>query len=959
MKKLIKTLLAFAATSLLAFSCSNEISDSKSFLIGLNGEATEKNELSTGTRALSTTKNVEIYLYGVPAACTKPGVWAWAENGESDIGYTVGTWPGKATDCMTAGTYEGYAGYKYILKVDPSYDLGILFNNRNNSGSPQTKDIIIPKEDIFSKLYFNWNSMAYYDSADKCVGIMGGSIISLNKNQNIATVKCVTSLLENGDVASEITVTDSTGANLQVTTALIANNTLTISLSDRTGSVINTPYTITYNAKNIVVSVSTALIESLYGTAANAVTDLGLTLSGTVATFKTWAPTANSVKVLLYDTAAHAYDTNATKGYDGPGSTEKDYKVASYSPYEVEMIVDSSTGIWTASDVNVASYKYYKYQIAINGTTYYVSDIWHTVAGADSNASQIISIDDSECKPTNWEASYVNPFGNTGTQPKKYNDAVIYEMHVRDWSRAVVTDSTGKFLDIANSTEIMNHLKDLGVTHVQLLPVFDYAQLNSNKNYNWGYNPYHYNVPEGRYVTDGYADGSQAVKEMRQMIKAFHDNGIAVVMDVVYNHTSAIGTGSLYDSTVPEYFYRQDASGNYKNGSGCGNELATNHVMVKKYVIESLKHWMNDYHVNGFRFDLMGCLEASTMKSIYDELYVLDSNVLVYGEPWTGGDSGVVSGAVAAGSSTPGYGYGAFDDDFRDAVKGAEFGGFAVGQIQGTFDRRIELGLEGVKEKGTGDDKTSMPNKRNDTGITGLALHYAECHDNFTLFDKLIYSTLSPLPSGDSYASRFADAYKTVMSDNSKHALIKKQVKLAGAYLLLSQGTPFLNGGQEFMRTKKGDPDSYAADTKGGIKWTNTAGEYNIDDVNTIDLSMKTRNADVYNTYKGLITLRKENDAFTSPVSCEAENISSGISKYTVEGTSRSFDVYFNATDENYAPSVYNLGTTIGVGIKNKQIEHGIKGKVVSISETDGSVSYATEESVTYVPAHGFVILEN
>ena len=197
-------------------------------------------------------------------------------------------------------------------------------------------------------------------------------------------------------------------------------------------------------------------------------------------------------------------------------------------------------------------------------------------------------------------------------------------MHIRDWSRAIVSDSTGKFLEIAESAKIIGHLKDLGVTHVQILPMFDYAQVNSDSGYNWGYNPYHYNVPEGRYVTSGYKDGTQAVREMRQRISALHDAGIAVIMDVVYNHTNSTGENSLYDKTVPQYFYRVKADGSYSNGSGCGNEVATNHDMVRKYVIESLRHWMLDYHINGFRFDLMGLAEKETMKAVYDELYKID-----------------------------------------------------------------------------------------------------------------------------------------------------------------------------------------------------------------------------------------------------------------------------------------------------------------------------------------------
>ena len=522
-------------------------------------------------------------------------------------------------------------------------------------------------------------------------------------------------------------------------------------------------------------------------------------------------------------------------------------------------------------------------------------------------------------------------------------------MHVRDWSRAVNSTSTGKFTEMTDE-KIIDHLKDLGVTHVQLLPVFDYAQLNSNKNYNWGYNPYHYNVPEGRYVTEGYTDGTQAVKEMRQMIKAFHDAEIAVIMDVVYNHTSATKTGSLYDSTVPEYFYSLDASGNYYSGSGCGNNLDTRRKMVKKYVVESVKQWVNNYHVNGFRFDLMGVLSKDCMKEIYDELYAIDPNILVYGEPWAGGSTGLAESieATSAGTGTSGYGYGAFDDDFRDAIKGGEYGGLGFGQIQGSYTDNIETGLVG---------DVITKNKRNTTGITGLALHYAECHDNYTLFDKLIYSTDASLNgyNKEDIATKYNALYSKVMSDKNALNLIKKEDTLAAAYVLLSQGTAFINGGQEFLRTKKGSPDSYAADKKGGITWTNTAGTYNIDAVNAIDLNRKKTYSDVYNTYKMLIAVRKDFNAFTNPSSANAINLASGITKYEVSGNNGNFTVLFNASSD-----IYKLSDAVEGKVVSKHYVSGILGAGINNSSVNNDVPYALSEStvVKCIPAKSFVIIK-
>ena len=431
-------------------------------------------------------------------------------------------------------------------------------------------------------------------------------------------------------------------------------------------------------------------------------------------------------------------------------------------------------------------------------------------------------------------------------------------------------------------------------------------------------------------------DGSDAVSQMREMIKAFHDAGIAVIMDVVYNHTAGTGNGSIYDMTVPKYFYRMDSQGNYSNGSGCGNETASEHAMVRKYMIDSLRHWMNDYHINGFRFDLMGLHDKETMKEIYDELYKIDKNVLVYGEPW---DASSKPLATPAGAGSSGYGYGAFDDDFRDAIKGGEFNGFQIGQVQSAnSDSGIIKGLCG----------NSGSNSRNTTGISGLALHYAECHDNYTLFDKLVYSTIAPL-SGD-FADKFAAACKVVMADENKLNAIKAQNKLAAAYVLLSQGTPFINGGQEFMRTKQGDPDSYAADKKGGVFWEK------IDEVNAIDLTMKDKYLDVYKVYKGLIALRKNHPAFTAGTA-SAKTLAKGVTLYNAKSDSEEFEVYFNASDKDYTIAGANLSGNLGLGLDDVELSFGVKGKVVDVSSGKAKIA-DTETVVQKIPAKSFVILQ-
>ncbi len=574
--------------------------------------------------------------------------------------------------------------------------------------------------------------------------------------------------------------------------------------------------------------------------------------------FKTWAPLADEVELLLFK------DSIQLENPDQQYSMNKE-----------------ASGVWALYNVDCSLFNYYKFRITNDGRSHDVCDIWSKSASADSVASQIVNISDGKTAvPENSSEVYdgkkeslVNPWSQNGKVKKTYSQAVIYEIHVRDWSRAFVKDSLGKFNDISDAltkgdAPFAKYLKSLGITHVQILPCFDYVSKNDDKSYNWGYDPYDYNVPEGRYV-ENHKDGTDAVIQFRKMVEAFHRNGICVNMDVVYNHTYATGIGSLYDMTVPQYFYRIK-DGKYSDGSGCGNELATNHKMVEKYVLDSLCHWVLDYHVNGFRFDLMGCQEVDFIRKVYKKLSELDENIMVYGEPWTGGASAVQDG-VWKGSidrcaeNSVENGVACFNDDFRNAIKGGEFGGFAKGHIHGDFkDADIIRGLLGSPRSAGG--FTENP---------GRSINYCECHDNYTLFDKTAITYLGQSWfKGDLFAS---------VGDKGLD-VIKKQDKLAAAFVFLAQGTPFINGGQEFLRTKGGCDNSYKSEDK----------------INEIDFSMTERFCDVKGTYQALIHLRHDFDAFTNAIRVQAITISQGITKYYVRGTNGAFLIYFNATDFDY-----------------------------------------------------------
>ena len=870
---------------------------------------------------------VILFYYRPDGKYSDWGLWLWKKGGDGEPGYDATN--KKAKSETVDGLKIGYWDISTLTSsvtelqnlITSKEDMNLLIRDASWSKDPGIDQVIPLSSGNKHFMVLSGDSAVYTVAETYEPTLVNATSLSSNtiKLTLSVTLGLETSASDNGFVltsdGSSVTISDV--VNYENQNNRYKNNAKYLLLKTASKIDPTKTYTLTHSSFKPAEGINVSILGAVGDSVTYDGDDLGLTLEGNKATFKTWAPIASDVELLLYTSSADVGTFKAeTIAAKALGATTEVELLGNPAKTE-KMTKDSQTGVWSCTIEDVSSYKYYKYKMNNLGVTYYVSDIWAKACSAEAIASQIVDINSaSEAIPSGLsygtKESYKNPFGKNGTEQKSNTDAIIYEMHITDWSFAVpetpdYSMNVGKYLDAAND-KVINHIKDLGVTHVQLLPVFEFAETNYNDKYNWGYNPYHYNVPEGRYVTVGYEDGTQAVLELRTLIAKLHEAGIAVNMDVVYNHTSGTGSGSLYDSTVPYYFYRFTADGEYSNGSGCGNEINSENPMVKKYIIESLKHWMLDYHFNGFRFDLMGCLSKETMAEIYDELSKIDPNVMVYGEPWTGGTAAVTNGATQSVSSSSGEGIGAFDDDFRDSIKGAEFGGFKQGHVQGTYsDSGITTGLVGKSGK----------NNRNTTGKLGLGIHYVECHDNYTLFDKLAISYWQR--ANDKTTTTTGNLFTKIGYDGLVE--VKAENKLAAAYVFLSQGTAFINGGQEFLRTKRGNENSYNT--------SNTSST----STNGIDLTFKDTYSDVYNTYKGLIALRRANpSAFGANASAKAEKVSTGVTKYTTGD----FLVYFNATDAevNISASGYAKRVDVSGG-----------------TPTEGEV-------VSTVPAKSFVILK-
>lgn len=555
--------------------------------------------------------------------------------------------------------------------------------------------------------------------------------------------------------------------------------------------------------------------------------DLGAVLTGSGTRFKVWAPTASRVQVLLYEAA------------DGG------------SPVEVIDMVRGEKGVWTA-EAACGAMTYYTYLVSTAAGEQEAVDPYSKAVGVNGNRGVVMDL--RETDPEGFaEDTYIDSID-------AYNEAVIWEVHVRDFSNKLASSAyPGKYLafaehgltNAAGEPAGIDYLTDLGITHVHLQPVYDYATVNEESDepqFNWGYDPKNYNAPEGSYATDAL-DGRVRIREFKQMVQALHQSGLGVVMDVVYNHT--YDGNSCLNRIVPYYYYRFDSKGDWSNGSGCGNETASERAMFRKYMVDSVTYWAKEYHVDGFRFDLMALHDVQTMQAIEEAVHAVNPRAILYGEGWTGGTTPLnpnlqanqanirqvkaSEGAIGAVA--------VFNDSIRDGLKGSVFNAKEKGYISGNVSKgtaeQVIFGL-------TGGRKNMMTSWHADNNAV---INYMACHDNHTLYDRLLSSN----------------------ADDPEEERLKMN-RFGASIIMIGKGIPFFLAGEEMLRSKGGDSNSYkSSDEVNNIRW---------DDLVLGSEVMKMRDF-----YRALIALRKANRFLTAgDIECEVVDGNAIEVRWTQDG---------------------------------------------------------------------------
>lgn len=589
--------------------------------------------------------------------------------------------------------------------------------------------------------------------------------------------------------------------------------------------------------------------------------DLGAVYSPKMTRFKVWAPEAESVKLNLY------------KQGEGDNLIEQ------------HVMKKSVNGTYVFEKQGDCNGIYYTYTVVNHGEEQEAVDPYTKAAGVNGQRGMVINL-----AKTNPQGFELDGYRN----PEHITDAIIYEGSVRDFTMDESSGvfHNGKFLGLteANTTNhfgeatALDYISDLGITHVQILPAFDFETVdekNQKAQYNWGYDPDNYNVPEGSYAVSPY-DGAVRIQEMKQMVLALHSRGIGVIMDVVFNHTYRRDDSNL-QKIVPGYYYRSDETG-YTDGSGCGNEVASDRPMVQKLIVDSLIYWAKEYHIDGFRFDLMGVLDIDTMNVIAERLKEIRPDIYLYGEGWNGGPSSLAEEKCAFKASAKKMpGIGMFNDDIRDTIKGSVFYDDHLGFVNGGthLENALRYGITGAVAHPQVDYDAygSKPWAKE----PGQSINYVSCHDNYTLWDKLSVSCPE-------------------VSEEKKKAMNR----LCAAIVFTSQGVPFIQAGEEFLRSKplpekKGFAEnSYnMPDTVNSIKWDNIH-EY----------------PDMIAYYKGLMALRKAHPVFRMQSEaemtqnlCFLSDTPENVVAYLLKGkgaddTPENILVIFNGNDEEI---LYNL----------------------------------------------------
>ncbi|MCH5298685.1 MAG: type I pullulanase [Ruminococcus sp.] len=560
--------------------------------------------------------------------------------------------------------------------------------------------------------------------------------------------------------------------------------------------------------------------------------DLGATYSEDSTTFKVWAPTATSVKVNLYATGS-----DREEGAENLGSTP--------------LVFDEETGVWSVTLDGDHKNEFYTYTVKAKNVTgkktteKETTDVYSVATGVNGRRSQIIDLDETD--PEGWDK-------DTHVVLDKSTDSFVWEVHVKDFSYApnsgVSDEHRGKYLAFTETGTTLNgegkiptmidYLKELGVTTVQINPFYDFGSVDesgSDSQFNWGYDPMNYNVPEGSYSTNPY-DGKVRIKECKQMIQALHNAGLSVVMDVVYNHT--YNTETSFEACVPNYYYRMTKTGGFSSGSGCGNDTASERLMFRNFMIQSCMYWVNEYHVDGFRFDLMGLHDVETMNLIREEMDKVDPRLTIWGEGWsmsTTTPSTTCTGETLRLANQKSASYmseriGFFNDSIRDALKGSVFEMTGRGWLQGSNASYANMTYGILANTKSGTWKALQPSQ---------TVTYTSCHDNQSLWDRL------------------ADSEGLTDYWRKRHSTLVAENKLAGGLLNMSQGITFILAGEEMGRSKDNNHNSYNAAAT----------------LNMIDWSLAKTNADIVSYYKGMREIRTHFAPLT-------DNTTSSASKYVL-----------------------------------------------------------------------------
>ena len=534
--------------------------------------------------------------------------------------------------------------------------------------------------------------------------------------------------------------------------------------------------------------------------------DLGVTYAPEQTVFKLWSPAAQEARTRLYDS-------------DDPAA----------EPVKT-LPMELLDGAWTATETGDLDETYYTFQIKQHGKWLEeATDPYARAAGTNGLRGQVVDLADTN--PEGWAEDSKPAFAAP-------TDAVLYELHLRDISldpRSGIKHK-GKFLGLAERGTTtpqgdatgLDHLVELGVTHVHILPSFDFMSVDESRpdevQYNWGYDPQNYNVPEGSYSTDP-RNGKVRIREFKTMVKALHDAGIRVIMDVVYNHTGR-SEDSHFQHLIPDYFYRFNEDGSMSDAAACGNEIASDRPMVRKYIRESVEYWVEEYHVDGFRFDLMGIHDIPTMNEISASLHAIDSTLLLYGEGWKAGSSPLPDSLLALKANVPELNrIAAFSDDLRDGLKGSVFVHDETGFVSGARGKAasIRFGVVGATPHPQVDYAAVNYSNAPWAPEPSQCINYVSCHDNHTLNDRLMLSV-----------------------PTATNGQREQMQRLALAVVLTSQGIPFLHAGTEMMRSKNKVENSY----KSG------------DGVNAIRYGGKRGHGVTYKFVRDLIALRKAHPAF-------------------------------------------------------------------------------------------------